>query len=59
MWDDLLDFEKITLIDSTLDELFDLWLEEGDAEHLLQLKQVLTRQLAICNWAIDEIKKGG
>ena len=57
MTNELLDFEKITLIDRTLEELFDLWLEEGDAEHLLQLWQVLTRQLEYCNWTINEVKK--
>ena len=57
MTNELLDFEKITLIDRTLEELFDLWLEEGDAEHLHQLWQVLTRQLEYCNWTINEVKK--
>ena len=57
MIDELLDFEKMSLIDSTIDELCELWLKEGDIEQLLQLRQILARQLENCDWAINEAMK--
>ena len=57
MLDELLDFEKMSLIDSTIDELCELWLKEKDAELLLQLRQILARQLENCDWAFEEVKK--